>query len=1102
MLTIYRKIIVVCLYLSVQLWAVDTLNIVAIRVEFRQDAIDDQTTGNGKFDSGDNFDIDPKPHDITYFEKHLEFARNYFLKVSSGKLFVRYAVADTILQLDKQMRHYRMPSKKPTDTNNDYIKELNLGLMSFANDALRAASVANLLNIGSLKGVPIRRDSTLFLFFHAGASGLTDGGGLGALMADTPADLIDSYIWPEDFKYYHGETYDDRTSVTPPIKILFDTNTTDASQMGIYSADSSNFVNKFLMCSETASQDSLNFGINGIIVNQIARGMGLPDLWNTSTGMTAVGSFCLMDVGGYNAVYGFLPITPSAWCREYKRWSTVLTPPDTVTTQWTFDLPSIQIGDTIAKIPLSSSEYILLENRQWISLFDSVFSVKVYRPNIADLNSRDTTYLYSKEKIFDPFYGPTFRLLGDSICSDTPKCEVRLPNRDKLKGIITEASSYDLGLPGYGILAWHINDKTIRDNMLQNTINADVENRGVDLKEADGIEDVGAEYVHPLFGRVDDYGGPEDFYPYYNVNTKKFIAALTPFNGSDTFLRSITNSDRYENTATRAGGYTGITIRMDTIANAVTTREYNSRDSKIRLFATDRYRITVNWIQRQGDFPKFSSLHDTVRHIALIQSDSILVAMTENALISTMTPRGLNVTIDSSLKNASWVVTHKPAVYGPYLYWIGYRGTSDTLFVHRYTPATQTDTILALFPSVRASLHPLLVGLDSLVIGCSSGVIIKLTPFSTDTLNLNAPIRAVAGTRDDIVAIAGNRIVNIPFSLFTSSGNSQYKTMPIPATGSASVALGNFYPEKQGHEILIMDSTGTIFLLDASFNTLPGWPYKIDALSPPPPSIGDVNGDGSLDIIVAGINKIHALSKTAVPLTGWPYTVSWAGNSGQIAASPSLADIDGDRAQELFAALPGGRLVVIDNDGKTKAFVTSARQLDLSLPLGGTPVNNCIIANIDKDASPSIPEHIEIFALTKEGAIHGFNIPQHGNGKIAWATTYGNMQRQSFALEPDASLPTKTSVSIDTAFVFPNPVKGNNCYLRYKLSQEMKKVSIKIINAGGNIVYSQPSLPASSLWNQHQLTLKTLAPGFYTIRIEAASATGKTVRFANFGLVK
>ncbi|MBL8028678.1 MAG: hypothetical protein JNL74_19800, partial [Fibrobacteres bacterium] len=897
-----------------KVYPADTLDVLAIMVEFKEDALDDQTSGNGTFNSVETFDLDPKSSREN-FESHLEFARRYFAKVSSGKQVVRYAVADSTLKLKKQMRHYRVPSKRPQDTNNDYIKELNLGVMAFANDALREASLAKMLNINYTattkrwrpgETVKVQKNKTIILFFHAGASGLIDGGGRGQLYADSPADLIDSYIWPEDMKYYNGEIYNDRTGVTPAAPLIFDLDTAVAERRGIYSADSSNFVDKILMCSETATQDSTPWGINGILTNQIARAMGFPDLWNTSTGTTAVGSFCLMDVGGYNTVAGFIPLGLSAWCREYKKWSTVLTPPDTVTSSWTFTLPSINIGDTIAKIPLSSTEYILLENRQWARHSDPLYKVTV--DTSITINPDTVVFSYHTDTLYRPVYangynppgpypGSWASLIAESLCVDTPKCETRKKNDNKLKGTVVSASGYDIGLPGNGVLMWHINDRVIKENLQYNFVNGERDYRGVDLKEADGIEDIGADYVDPIFGyKVDAYGDLDDFYPHMYTDSNRYIYALTPFSGTDSFKANPnSNAHRYENTSTKDGGYTGVTIRIDTIQPETKVHEYyNGWGKKVRTYTADRYRVRVDWIQRQGSFPQFSPSGDTFRSMAVIPADSHIVAISDSSIITRMRLRADTVNVvDSSINRAGYrLFPVPPSVYDSSLYLAARKTGIDSLVLLRYHPASKSHTVIAKLPKDTLSVPLIVAGKDSVVAGLKSGILLRtLGSSSSDTIMFGASIRAIAGSKNGLAVVAGNRVFMVGYG---NLSRSTPQTLSLADSGNIGLAIGEFYANHAGPELVVNDREGNVWMLDSQLYVIPGWPIKVAASSAVSPSIGDIDGDGFLDIVIPGNNYIHVLSRTGTPLTGWPYKIGWSTDAGQAVAAISLSDVDGD----------------------------------------------------------------------------------------------------------------------------------------------------------------------------------------------------------------
>ncbi len=93
-----------------QIAAEDTIKILAVMVNFLEDK-DGATFGNGKFGSiySQNYGsdiLDPLPHDRDYFESHLTFVKNYFQKVSNGKVSVEFTILPDTFSVTKTMRNY------------------------------------------------------------------------------------------------------------------------------------------------------------------------------------------------------------------------------------------------------------------------------------------------------------------------------------------------------------------------------------------------------------------------------------------------------------------------------------------------------------------------------------------------------------------------------------------------------------------------------------------------------------------------------------------------------------------------------------------------------------------------------------------------------------------------------------------------------------------------------------------------------------------------------------------------------------------------------------------------------------------------------------
>lgn len=167
---------------------------------------------------------------------------------------------------------------------------------------------------------------------------------------------------------------------------------------------------------EHQTQDGLGLGVIGTIVHKIFRWLGAPDLYNTSTGSLAIGGWDIMGYGQW-IMYGFWPSGPGAWTREHLGWADVVE-----VYQGSF---TVSPSDTIYRVPLSGTEYLLIENRQ-----------------------RDPD--------------------GDGLCG---------------------AHERDFGLPGSGILIWRIDQTRTVSFIASNQVNTDPDHQGVTLLEADGIPD-------------------------------------------------------------------------------------------------------------------------------------------------------------------------------------------------------------------------------------------------------------------------------------------------------------------------------------------------------------------------------------------------------------------------------------------------------------------------------------------------------------------------------------------------------------------------------------------------------------------------------------
>ena len=413
----------------------DTVKILAVMVEFQADQ-DASTFGNGKFgtiytQNYGNTILDPLPHDKKYFEDHLEFVRNYFNKVSGSKATIEYSVLDSIITVSQTMRNYSPPPR-----SDDFLPMGN-----FSKEVWTLVSQSNPTLVYS--------EYDLFLIFHAGVGrDISLPGSLG-----NERDLPSVYLSERALR----EILNNDLSGLP-VNRFGKTNTMIMPETE--SRELSTFSGTFLF----------QISINGLLVASVASHLGLPDLFNTDTGLSAIGRFGLMDGQSIFAYNGTYPPEPSAWEKIYLGWAEPVTLPTgdydiTLVTK----LAASILDTVILKVPLNSSEYYLIENRN------------------RDANKDGSTVSY---KLGDVVFTKTFT-------KDTTG--YRSFDTDSLAGVIIDVDEFDWALPGSGILIWHIDENVINEKLASNKINTDKNRRGVRLVEADGIPDIGERFF-TIFG--------------------------------------------------------------------------------------------------------------------------------------------------------------------------------------------------------------------------------------------------------------------------------------------------------------------------------------------------------------------------------------------------------------------------------------------------------------------------------------------------------------------------------------------------------------------------------------------------------------------------
>ena len=126
-------------------------------------------------------------------------------------------------------------------------------------------------------------------------------------------------------------------------------------------------------------------------------------------------------------------------------------------------------GLRTARVPINEREYLLIENRQRAAR-DSTVTVYFSRLNPSD----PSDYIFNIKDSVHVAYDKLDSIFVDSQCTSWSgsACMNKRINPLRPKGVITGASHYDIGLPGSGLLVWHVNEWFIESFVKNGFVNA------------------------------------------------------------------------------------------------------------------------------------------------------------------------------------------------------------------------------------------------------------------------------------------------------------------------------------------------------------------------------------------------------------------------------------------------------------------------------------------------------------------------------------------------------------------------------------------------------------------------------------------------------
>lgn len=737
-------------------------------------------------------------------------------------------------------------------------------------------------------------------------------------------------------------------------------------------------IHDVLILPETQNQLDVKLGVTGTFSLLFGSRLGLPSLYNTSDGSSVIGKFGLMDQGSANA-NGVAPAPPSAWTKIYAGWAQ----PAVASADGEYSVRTHEVTGaepTIIKVPINDTEYYLIENRE-----------------------RQTRDSELKQFI---------------INADTLFVQ-------RQNGVITQVEEYDAGLPGAGLLIWHIDESVISDSLANDAINNNPERRGVDLEEGDGAQDIGQYYGALSGGRENGW-----FFDFWFAKNAGFFH-LNPDYKTDADSTVGFTPETHPGTVTNSGAYSGIKITQ--IPDAAPVMSFN--------------------LQYKRNIPGLPfSRSGGIKNLTTLNTSSGFVLVGTNR-----TP---------ALADTFLIYSEGSAQNGFAEFAIDNPNTSSAQIGSIAAYNLDEDNVRLIYSDVIAGENPL-TSISALTV---NNISLDISANATRIASVpGAPVTPVIVSNGNVIlatdtdtaySYTENGILNWKYDLADS-----IKSVAVNPDGNVIIGTSDgLYGVQDGSiislitgrrfESIVLTGNNNLFALSEGqvlsadeLELISGLPYssintEINGTTTVPRQIlaTDLDRDGEDEVLALLSDQqnhwmLAAWNQNSTLVNNYPVYLSGDFSDG----SMSLADLDNDKQPEQ---------IITDNSGKIYAF-TLAGNLLPHFPIdAGSEFSESIWI------STTMSGRSGMFSLGADEVVNGYypfvdkNI---ASGTVYWTGASGNPQNTRFMKNVGETVEPGNNLVIHRAYIYPNPVKSNHATIRVE-ADNADKIDVSIYDFSGRLV--------------------------------------------------
>lgn len=830
------------------------------------------------------------------------------------------------------------------------------------------------------------------------------------------------------------------------------------------------YLTEFVIIPETEWQpngvqgEDTIYGIFGVLAHQFGHQLGLPTLFdnNSENGSSyGIGGFGVMGTGVWNA-NGFVPPLPCAWSRYYLGWED----DNIVEINSSFDnlslvFPMAQDEDTpkLYKINISENEYFLIENRQQNP--DNSFFINADGDTLATF----TFNTIANQSVYPPGHAyagqPKFDFMENSYAG----CE------------------WDFYLPGYGfgaapendgsgILIWHIDENIIAENFTPDfeihSVNGDASHKGVDLEEADGIQQLDS----TLHGLNSFFGSKDDSYR----------------EGNNTYFGKNYYNDLFS-TPTAESYYGGVPLEITNIS---------SSDSLMTLSVEFEWSLNAEFL---GENHFAAALLD-------FDGDG------ENEIFYPMPDGELYLWKNDLLYPDFPIIVASPSQISNYY---AFDPSTSSILIPTQPDENSNAMLFQIDNDISDYKELILFQVDR-----SWAASPVINPDATNENSVFVPLHDINSNNSEIIFLDGNYDVHETLTTQYIASNLIYKnnylyfidnnwsvnqiTLPDHDISEFQLDIEGPYPHISSALLVDFDLDGSddfvitaadsnLYVFDDRGNNFEGYPQNIPLNSAAIPSISDIDNNGYPEILIGGENTFAVFNKNGDVFQ--PSRELTDPDSSHIASGVIALNIDEDEEKEIVGTMSRNRLCVWDNIN----FNDFELNRNYNISFGNRSLNYPLISQYSSSG-------IDAFIPSNNGSVYktGITATQEDVDAEVWLVEYANLQRTASILAPLEDPPgSGTKVfNKDQTYFYPNPLSttfnkainyhsqlpAETIILRIETYQDTE-VEIKIFDIAANKIYQNISYCEVGFNNKVIIDASKISSGVY---FAVLSAKGKVLK--------